>query len=119
MKKQLYLSALVIVVLLSACANQSIATKKTARITKLTVEEAYDVIYTAYLRGYIPVEVKDKAAGIRDRYTTVQSGIVRAITANDLDEADQLLSVAGVLTTEILDIVIQHKLEERLNDDSG
>ena len=58
--------------------------------------------------------MKDEAARLRDRYTVIQSALVRAITDSELDEATRLLSLAGVLTTEIMNIVIEHKLEERI-----
>ncbi len=101
-------------VLLAGCANLDVGFKKAAAVSKLTTEQAYDVVYTAYLRELVTKDVKDEAARLRDRYTVIQSALVRAITDSELDEATRLLSLAGVLTTEIMNIVIEHKLEERI-----
>lgn len=114
MKKAL--SACLAVALLACvgCANMDIGFRKAAAVSKLSVEEAYDVVYTAYLRGLVTKDVKDDAAHLRDRYTVIQSALVRAISDSELDEATRLLSIAGVLATEIMNIVIDHKLEERM-----
>ena len=115
MRRKVLPAIIIVAILFTACASIDVGFKKAAAASKMTAEEAYDVVYTAYLRGLVTVEVKDKAAELRDRYTVIQSSLVKAIGASELDEATRLITLAGLVAKEIVDIVVEHKLEEKVN----
>ncbi len=112
MKRKLLL--IPILILFLATANIGCETtagfKTGAAITKMTAEEAHDVIYTAYLHGRISPEVQNEADKLYKRYERAQTAIVFALAADNLDESAKQLRIAEAITGQLVALVFEWRL---------
>lgn len=105
----------IVVVALTACETTA-GFKTAAAAAKITAEATYNLIYEAYLDGYVTREDKDRARALYVKYEQVQKKVALALTDDNLSEAAKQISAATAIAAALTDLVIELEVSDNGNN---
>src|SRR4030042_4247328 len=119
MKRATVVMAVLLAVCIVGCATASAGFRKNALASKVTVEGLYDAVYTAYLYEKVSLADKDRARGLREEYTGLQTELVDAIQAENFDVATEKLDRLSIIKASLAALVIELGVEQYVTHTSG